>query len=818
MKKFLPQKIIFWLALACSFILLLLTYALFTQRASQKAFKAPKQPEIFQGAPAPANHPDINIDVRGYESISGYLGLLNYHPIGSGLIDPSAPQLSTLIENNARPAVVALYQMYQWDWNTNQRGNLIRREDYGDPTLPQDLATLIALATNSGDKILVPDSEYDIGGGYEVMVLYATADSITIKYTREDNMAYGYGIHLKNFNVDPEVLSLYNTLHAAGRQELPILCGGQKLGTANGSPILVAIRDTGAFLDPRWENDWWFKPAATENTTCELTSTQAISAAEPEEEVFTVKGPSMGFFDAKIEDENKSTREEPLATPEPTPQGEVEGISFYKKENPEGEVHYEKIVFPNFKALSKNMDFTTRAVVPDQIKPSLSGKPVAKIYTEVYPYEPGEEGGEDFGSVNHEAAATCEEAAKHEKELANLTEAALGPVAIYGPHSPENQIANLTPYENQNFKFKVEEVDYSCSAGFAGGDKTIKEDLAQLEEVKPNFVLGFISVLKNVIEEILELILKITTKEKTQYKMAFKAHIPTVNASAQYAAKVAKTLIPQNNYSDWLPKDEAKALIAGSSSNGTKARVRVNGFEGGTESQVHYGDLATLRNMMAAGICTAYSEEAVEKRMDVYGHFGKMFPSCDPEDYKADEMGEPRNPCIERDANGNPILDADGNPIVIEGKNPQECVPPYCTWIPAYSACQYGVWCNPDNNALPGGADYNVNPGACGGSPQIEPGCEFGKDPICESCLGLPYGLVIAQHMNWCGGNPPRECNCSRCKWIQPTNRALDEYSDSRFNGCYYAGPTCVQTNPADQSFGNICSYGCSPDCCQFCD
>jgi len=78
-----------------------------------------------------------------------------------------------------------------------------------------------------------------------------------LKYTREDNVVAGYTLHLENICVDANLLALYRQLNAAGRSELPALRPGQSLGRASGSEIDAAIRDSGAFLDPRSRKDWW---------------------------------------------------------------------------------------------------------------------------------------------------------------------------------------------------------------------------------------------------------------------------------------------------------------------------------------------------------------------------------------------------------------------------------------------------------------------------------------------------------------------------------------------------------------------------------
>ena len=199
----------------------------------------------------PELHPDYNLDIPGYDPITGSLSLIGFVHPG----DPNAPQLSTLIYGNPNPAVTSLYQLYYWNWATNSQGDPVPRP----PDLPPefDFATLVGFSTQPGQAILVPDSGYDIGGGYEVLVLFASTNSITLKYTRDDSVSNGYTIYLQNLQVDPGLLAYFNELNAAGRVELPALMAGMKIGEALGAEILIAIRDTGSFLDPRWLFDWW---------------------------------------------------------------------------------------------------------------------------------------------------------------------------------------------------------------------------------------------------------------------------------------------------------------------------------------------------------------------------------------------------------------------------------------------------------------------------------------------------------------------------------------------------------------------------------
>ena len=74
---------------------------------------------------------------------------------------------------------------------------------------------------------------------------------------------------MDNICTDPNLLALYNTLddpdgpryeyHGNGRYgyDLPTLAAGQPFGTARGTEVVVAIVDTGHFMDPRSCEEWW---------------------------------------------------------------------------------------------------------------------------------------------------------------------------------------------------------------------------------------------------------------------------------------------------------------------------------------------------------------------------------------------------------------------------------------------------------------------------------------------------------------------------------------------------------------------------------
>jgi hypothetical protein len=195
-----------------------------------------------------AEHGDINLALPGYGPVTAYLGLVDY----GGPTDDKAPQLYSLFLDNRTATFSAAYQINHWVWD----GPPPIPGHRGDP-ITDPWVTLIGMAVAPGELIRVPASGYTIGEGKEVMVLYATSNRILLKYTREDNIVFGYGLYVENICVDPNLLALYNQRNSEGREDLPALTEGQPFGRANGVELGVAIRDTGAFLDPRSRKDWW---------------------------------------------------------------------------------------------------------------------------------------------------------------------------------------------------------------------------------------------------------------------------------------------------------------------------------------------------------------------------------------------------------------------------------------------------------------------------------------------------------------------------------------------------------------------------------
>ncbi|MBI3733652.1 MAG: hypothetical protein HY259_09380, partial [Chloroflexi bacterium] len=190
-----------------------------------------------------AQHADLNLSLRSYITTSAFLGLVDY----GGATDPNAPQLPGLFGDNRTPIFTKVYQVYDWSWACNCRAS----------PLTSPVVTLAGMAAGADETILVPNSGYTIGSGYAVFVLYAENSRITLKYTNNDNVVSGYTLHVENVCIEPTLLALYQSWNAAGRGQLPALRAGQAFGRAINGEIAVAIRDSGAFLDPRSRKDWW---------------------------------------------------------------------------------------------------------------------------------------------------------------------------------------------------------------------------------------------------------------------------------------------------------------------------------------------------------------------------------------------------------------------------------------------------------------------------------------------------------------------------------------------------------------------------------
>jgi hypothetical protein len=199
---------------------------------------------------APASHPDwqhgdLNLSLRGYEPVDAALSLVDI----SGPTDGDAPQLSAVL--GGAVAIGRAYQVRDWNWACGDlgcRGDVLNNVE----------VSMVGLQSSPGQPVYVASRGAEIyGGGFVALVLYADASQLTVVYTREDSVANGYAVHLEDFCVDPNLVSLYQANNGAGRGNLPGLRNGDAVGTASYNQVLVAVRDRGSFGDPRSRKDWW---------------------------------------------------------------------------------------------------------------------------------------------------------------------------------------------------------------------------------------------------------------------------------------------------------------------------------------------------------------------------------------------------------------------------------------------------------------------------------------------------------------------------------------------------------------------------------
>ena len=194
-------------------------------------------------SPPPATHGDLNLKMRGWVDAGGALALVDY----AGATDAAAPRLFSIFADDHEPAIVANFAVRDWDWGAMVPGAPIADWE----------VTLTALAATPSEVLELPRSGYDIGQGFGARVLYLDDDSVTLKYTGEDDVVSGYTIHVVGICPDPALRDRYDADDAAGRVNLPALANDQPFARARGPSVLVAIRDTGAFMDPRSRKDWW---------------------------------------------------------------------------------------------------------------------------------------------------------------------------------------------------------------------------------------------------------------------------------------------------------------------------------------------------------------------------------------------------------------------------------------------------------------------------------------------------------------------------------------------------------------------------------
>lgn len=223
----------------------------------------------FQGSPYKDNrltdeNADFRLSLLGYAAYTDQFGL-GYSSYGGGTGEGDGPRMSGIYGPNRGTSFVHTYQIYHWTWDENglppygSRGSLNSTEPWK--------VMVVDIATTPGEYIHIPERNAAIDGyGHRAMVLYAGEQELTLAYFNWDHVftpsGNGYVVHMLDFCVDPNLLSLYRAqLNSAGKRStmrLPALYIDQPVGTALGSTMAVAIRDSARFMDPRVKTDWWY--------------------------------------------------------------------------------------------------------------------------------------------------------------------------------------------------------------------------------------------------------------------------------------------------------------------------------------------------------------------------------------------------------------------------------------------------------------------------------------------------------------------------------------------------------------------------------
>lgn len=195
---------------------------------------------------------DLRLSVLGYEPTGAPLSLVDYN----GATDPLAPKLHGVFKPNRTPVFARAYKRHDWNWNESapppygSRGGV--NNDWP--------VSVIDFAAGADEAVHIPERGPTIGGGFNAMVLYADVEELTLVYYRQDSVVEGYLIHMANFCVDPNLVALYRAQTSGGKRSsgsLPGLSNNQRIGTAKGGIVTIAVRDRGAYLDPRSRKDWW---------------------------------------------------------------------------------------------------------------------------------------------------------------------------------------------------------------------------------------------------------------------------------------------------------------------------------------------------------------------------------------------------------------------------------------------------------------------------------------------------------------------------------------------------------------------------------
>lgn len=213
-------------------------------QTSQQSYQKVKTASSYTFDSPAKNHPEINLELRGYVEVQEKAGLVRY----GGDTDHLALKINSIFADGRVPTIMKTYQVYAWDYVYNKRSS---KTEAAWPV------SLIGLKAISGESLVVPPSGRNITETLQLMVLYADENRITFTNSLGDNWTDGYILHVEDICTDPNLIATYNEANATGRHYLPALPRGQVFGTAKTNEVKVAIRDSGEFMDPRSDKDWW---------------------------------------------------------------------------------------------------------------------------------------------------------------------------------------------------------------------------------------------------------------------------------------------------------------------------------------------------------------------------------------------------------------------------------------------------------------------------------------------------------------------------------------------------------------------------------
>ena len=205
-------------------------------------------------------HADKNLALRGFTPNTD--AGLRRELVNYGTDDPTRPpQLATLFLPDRVPLLSGFYRVHDWNWSPSPAPGT-----RGAPLTTWPV-TALGLQVTPGEALHVPASAYDIGQGYEVIVLHADERRVALRYaartapapgaTRYTLTAYAPIPTCWRCTSDWTPRTGPRYVYPSSTYPLPVLPAGKPLGVARASEVVVAVVDTGSFMDPRSCNEWW---------------------------------------------------------------------------------------------------------------------------------------------------------------------------------------------------------------------------------------------------------------------------------------------------------------------------------------------------------------------------------------------------------------------------------------------------------------------------------------------------------------------------------------------------------------------------------